>query len=209
MLEEVHLFLSSFKSPLDFKSLESLAVLCLVGSQIKAFPPLPELIRVLSLDSNENIQWSMRENAVSPLPNLETLEVDGCLLIENEHVLAVLAPSLEKRSLQSLSLAGCHSPDFHSFEWLVKHGENLEKLVIADSCAVTDEALKDLMKFKMLRYLDLSGCDISLIGLMYVVNGSLGALREVVISRRLGKETDATQLAAKSGVKITPRLGYA
>ena len=87
----------------------------------------------------------------------------------------------------------------------MKHGENLEKLVIADSCAVTAGELKDLKNFKMLRNLDLSGCDISLIGLMNVVNGSLGVQREVVISRRLGKDTDATRLAAKFGVKITPR----
>ena len=184
-------------------------MLCLFGSQIKAFPPLPESIRVLSLDTNENIKWSMQEIAALPLPNLETLKVGSCPLIQNEHVLAILAPSLEKRSLRSLSLPGCHSLDFHSFDWLLRHGENLEKLVIvANSCAVTDEALKEVMKFKMLRYLDLSGCDISLIGLMNVVNGSLGALREVVISCRLAKDTAVTQLAAKSGVKITSRLGY-
>ena len=163
---------------------------------------------MLSLDANENIQWSMQEIAASPLPNLETLKVRSCHQIENKYVLAILAPSLEKRSLRSLSLIGCHSLNFQSFGWLVKHGENLEKLVISQSRAVTDEALKEVMKFKMLRYLNLTGCDISPNGLMNVLNGSLGTLREVVISPRLGNDTEVTRLAAKSGVKITPRLGY-
>ena len=207
MLEEVHLYISSFTSPLDFKSLESLSVLSVVGTEITAFPSLPESIRVLSLDGNENIQWSMQEIAASPLPNLETLKVGWCQRIKNEHVLAILAPSLEKCSLRYLSLDACHSLDFHSIEWLVKHGKNLEKLVIRESRAITDEALKEVMKFNMLRYLDVTHCDISPNGLMNVLNGSLGALREVAISCCLGNDTDATRLAVKSGVKITPR-GY-
>ena len=90
----------------------------------------------------------------------------------------------------------------------MKHSTNLEKLAITQSRAVTDEALKDVLKFNMLRYLNLTGCDISPNGLMNVLNGSPGALREVVISSRLGNDTEVTRLAAKSGIKITQRLGY-
>ena len=183
-------------------------MVCLVGTQITAFPSLPKSRPVLSLDLNENIQWSMQEIAASPLPNLETLKVGWCQQTENKHVLAILAPLLEKRSLRSLSLVSCHSLDFHSFDWLVKHSANLEKLVITQSRAVTDESLKEVMKFNMLRYLNLTGCDISTNGLMNVLNGSLSALREVVMSPRLGNDTEVTRLAAKSGVKITPQLGY-
>ena len=163
---------------------------------------------MLSLDGNENIQWSMQEIAASPLPNLETLKVAWCQQIVNKHVLAILAPSLAKRSLRSLSLVGCQRLDFHSFDWLVKHSANLEKLAIMQSNAVTDKALKEVIKFNKLRYLNLTGCDISPNGLMNVLNGLPGALREVVICSSLGNDTEVTRLAAKSGVKITQRLGY-
>ena len=163
---------------------------------------------MLILDANENIQWSMQEITASPLPNLETLKVACCQQIVNKHVLAILAPSLAQRSLRSLSLVGCHRLNFHSFDWLVKHCVNLEKLAITLSRTVTDEALKEVIKFNMLRYLNLTGCDISPNGLMNVLNGLPGALREIVISPSLGNVTEVTRLAAKSGVKITQRLGY-
>ena len=148
------------------------------------------------------LQWSLQEIAASPLPNLETLMVNDSALIEKAHVLEILAPSLVKRSLRSLSLTRCQRVDFQSLEWLAKHGENLEELAIGDNSTVTDEALQVVTKFKKLSYLDLHRSQISPTGLMGVVNGSLAALRELNISWCRNIDTDAAQVAATCGVKI-------
>lgn len=95
--------------------------------------------------------------------------------------------------------------DFNSLEWLVKHGENLAELKLAQNSNVTDEALKEVSKLKRLRYLDLSGCGISGLGLMNVANGSPGLSRAVDISGCRNIDSDAVQLAAKSGVMIIQR----
>ena len=86
---------------------------------------------------------------------------------------------MEKNSSRSLDLYSCLGLNFHSLDWLVKHGQNLEELTIRGNKTVTDETLKEVMKFKKLRYLNLWGCSISSTGLMHVVNDSQGKLREV------------------------------
>ena len=149
------------------------------------------------------IRWSLQDIANSPLPNLVSFRVTYDPQIENAHVLAILAPSLKKRSLRSLDFSSCSAMDLHSLEWLVTHGNNLEELAIGDNSAVTDEMLIEVTNFKRLRYLDLSKCGISRFGLMNVVNGSSGALREVNISECRRIDSDAVQLVKKSGLKIT------
>ena len=198
---------SFFSSTVDFKSLESLSVLVLYRSRITVFPLLPESIRVLDISENSTIRWSFPDLANSPLPNLESFKVDYNPLIKNAHVLAILAPSLEKRSLRSLSLHMCPNMDFDSLEWLMKHGENLEELSIGGNTTVADVMSKEVAKFQKLRYLGLPYSGISGIGLLNVVNGSPGALREVDISGCMNIGLDAVQLAAKSGVKLTQRRG--
>ena len=206
-LEEVEFANTSLSStsPVDFRSLKSLSVLTFHTTWTPAFPLLPESIRVLDISRNSRIRWSLQDLAASPLPNLESFTADNNPQIENAHVLAILAPSLEKCSLRSLSLCRCLSMDFNSLEWLVKHGENLAELKLAQNSNVTDEALKEVSKLKRLRYLDLSGCGISGLGLMNVANGSPGLSRAVDISGCRNIDWDAVQLATKSGVMIIQR----
>ena len=85
----------------------------------------------------------------------------------------------------------------------MKHGENLKALTIGSNTTVTDEVLKEMAKFKKLRYLGLHFSGISAVGLLNVVNGSPRVLREVNISGCTKISSDAVQLAAKSGVKLT------
>ena len=197
-----------FYPTVDFRPLDSLSVLVLKWSRTMTFPLLPESIRVLDISQHSSIRWSVRCLAASPLPNLESFTADNNPDIKNVHVLAILAPSLEKRSLRSLSLDGCQSMDFNPLEWLMKHGENLESLRIGGNSTVTDEALKEVAGFKKLRYLGLSTCGISGTGLMNVVYGSSpGMLREVDVSGCLNIGWDEVQSAKKSGVNITQRVG--
>ena len=137
---------------------------------------------MLDLKKHPRIEWSLQEITASPLPNLETLRLDNKTL-ENFHLLAILSPSLEKHCLRSLDLCSCLGLKFHSLDWLEKHGQNLVELRITGNTTVTDETLKEVMKFKKLRYLNLWGCTISCTGLMQVVNGSQGKLREVVFGK--------------------------
>lgn len=202
-LEEVFIINTRFGAPPDFRSLKSLTVLRLIDTNITVFPPLPQSLKVLDLQEEENIGWSLPHITASPLPNLETLWVSGHTTIENAYLLAILAPSLEKDCLRSLNIDLCPRLDFHSLAWLVKRGENLEQLSIRRNITVTDETLKEITKFKKLRILDMQACPfISAIGLTHVLNGSPGALRRVYISQDYISDTDKAQLAAKSGVRI-------
>lgn len=94
-------------STLDFQYLESLSVLVLHSTRIPAFPLLPKSVRVLDISRNRSIQWSLQDILASPLPNLESFKVGDDYNIDRMHVLAILAPSLEKGSLRSLSLNLC------------------------------------------------------------------------------------------------------
>ena len=89
-------------------------------------------------------------------------------------MLAILEPSLKKRSLRSLRVYGCPRLGFNSPEWLVSHGENLEELEIRYNSTVTNEVLEKVTKFKKLRYLGVSYSGISDTGLVNVVNGFAG-----------------------------------
>lgn len=194
-------------SAIDFRSLESLSVLVLKSTQTPSFPPLPKSIRVLDISENQKIQWSLQDLVASTLPNLESFKVDDNPEIENVHVSVILAPSWKNNSLRSLSLKNCPKMDFHSLEWLMRHGESIEELSIGGNSTITDEVLKEVAKLGKLRYLELYHCGISGIGLMSVVNGSLGALREVRIFGCKDISSYCVQLAAESGVKVISRLG--
>ena len=190
-----------FCSTVDFRPLESLSTLAFVSTLTSAFPLLPQSIRILDISGNCMIRWPLQDLAASPLPNHKSLTA-GNSYIAKVNVLAILEPSLEKRSLRSLSLHRCPRVEFNSLKWLMKHSENLERLAIGGNDTVTDGMLKEVAMFRNLRYLDLSRCGISGIGLMNVVYGSPGALREVNVSECINIGLDAVQLAAKSGVKI-------
>lgn len=194
-------------------------MLTIQQSRISAFPLLPESIRVLDISENFLIQWSFQDLAASPLPNLESFMVDCNPEIKNEHVLAILAPSLGKRSLRTLSFLECPNMDFNSIEWLVKHGESLEMLELGENVTVGDRMSKDVAKFKKLRYLGLSDTSISATGVMNVVNGLPGVLREVDITGceddngviRLDKaQLDAvTFISREGGCCCSPGLVFA
>ena len=92
--------------------------------------------------------------------------------------------------------------DFNSLEWLVKHGENLERLGIGGNSTVRDEMSKEVAKFKKLRYLGLHYSKISSIGVMNVINCLPGVLREVSISSCMNIGLEAFELATKFGVKL-------
>ena len=99
--------------------------------------------------------------------------------------------------------------DYNSLKWLLEHGENLEELDISGGGGrVTGKISKEVAKFKKLRYLNLANICISGIGLMNMVNGSSGVLREVDVSGCTGISLDTVRLAAKSGVKIVERWRY-
>ena len=160
-LEEVEIMGSFLSSTVDFRSLEPLSVLVLRRFCATVFPLLPGSILVLDFSENPAIRWSFQDLAAPPLPNPESFKADYNPWIRNAHVLAILAPSLGKRSLQSLSLHRCPGVGFDSLEWLITHVENLEELAIGGLTKLTDEILKEAATFKKLRYLGLSHSGIS------------------------------------------------
>lgn len=147
-------------------------MLALYQTKTPTFPLLLESMRALNISDNPMIRWSVHGVAASPLPNLESLRTDSNPDITNAHVLAILAPSLKKNSLRSLSVDTCPDMDFSSLAWLIKRSENLENLAIGGNGTVTDEVLKEVAGFKKLECLDLTFSGISSTGLMNVVNGS-------------------------------------
>ena len=66
-------------------------MLVLHSDKTRVFPRLPESIRILDI-THSMIEWSLRDVAASPLPNLESLKMGCSYYIKNAHVLAVLEP---------------------------------------------------------------------------------------------------------------------
>jgi len=176
--------------------------LTLSDMNLQLLPKLPATLKHLHL--NDNYHLGIEDGDVFELPQLETLNVHGCLNLSSAAIIALTKECIKTGNLKCLEVGGRLHDSRISADTQYPSSESLEALRF-DSMIVGD---KDIMAvvdlYPNLRRLDIHGTKVTGVGMRYLFDRGLTYVN-VKFCEELGE--DAVIWARAKGVEVEWKPG--